>query len=148
VLANIGIHVQDRRNSRNAMEKQLTDKKILIKDPAGNIVEWEIQGTHLKESFFQKSVPFLSTTVAAIICFLNICPGLGTLLGSFAILFGSSSSFESKSKGFWIGVLTAVLQMITALLLIGWFWSIMHGVHFIQKAKECSKQPGKKENNN
>merc|ERR1712241_986068 len=75
-LANIGIHAQERRCSRQAVEKQLTDKTILIKDPDGNIVECEVLGSHLKESFMQKSVPILPPAVAGLMFFLNLCPGM------------------------------------------------------------------------
>merc|ERR1712241_740748 len=148
-LANIGIHAQERRCSRQAVEKQLTDKTILIKDPDGNIVECEVLGSHLKESFMQKSVPILPPAVAGLMFFLNLCPGLGTFIGAFTVLCGASTSYESKSKGFYIGLMTATLQLITAAVLVGWFWSLMsdtkwnvfscpliccfrHGVHFIQ----------------
>ena len=102
-LANIGIHAQERRCSRQAVEKQvslilnisnclvtiymiltnhflfqLTDKTILIKDPDGNIVECEVLGSHLKESFMQKSVPILPPAVAGLMFFLNLCPGVSS----------------------------------------------------------------------
>merc|ERR1712045_412483 len=113
-LANIGIHAQERRCSRQAVEKQ-------------------------------KSVPILPPAVAGLMFFLNLCPGLGTFIGAFTVLCGASTSYESKSKGFCIGLMTATLQLITAAVLVGWFWSLMHGVHFIQKGKEFNKRTPKAE---
>merc|ERR1711936_409877 len=86
LAVNSGIHVQERRDSRNAMEKQLTDKTILIKDPDGQVVQYEVLGTNFRESVFKKSVPILHPTLAFLFCLLNIVPGLGTFLGSFSIL--------------------------------------------------------------
>ena len=56
----------------------MTDKTILIKDPDGNIVECEVLGSHLKESFMQKSVPILPPAVAGLMFFLNLCPGVSS----------------------------------------------------------------------
>merc|ERR1712012_121588 len=139
-LANIGIHVQERRNSRHNVEKQLTDKTILIKDPEGNVVECEVLGTRMKESIFKKSVPILHPSLATLICFLNLIPGFGTFLVALSVFFGARTSFNNKAEGVGIGILTALLQLTTAFIIVGWFWSLMHGVYFIQKAKESKSQ--------
>ena len=70
--------------------------------------------------------------------------------------------YLSHNQGFCIGLMTATLQLITAAVLVGWFWSLMsdtkwnvfscpliccfrHGVHFIQKGKEFNKRTPKAE---
>ena len=54
---------------------QLTDKTILIKDPDGQVVQYEVLGTNFRESVFKKSVPILHPTLAFLFCLLNIVPG-------------------------------------------------------------------------
>merc|ERR1711936_1037212 len=95
-LTNIGIRVQERKNSRQALEQQLTDKTILMKDSDGNLVECEILSSRLKESLFQKSVPLLPPAVAGLLFFLNLCPGLGTFIGALVVVCGARTSFEKK----------------------------------------------------
>ena len=77
---------------------KLTDKTILMKDSDGNLVECEILSSRLKESIFQKSVPFLPAAFAGLLFFLNICPGLGTFIGALTVVFGAKTSFEKKEK--------------------------------------------------
>ena len=76
----------------------MTDKTILMKDPDGNLVECEILSSRLKETWFQKSVPFLPPVFAGLLFFLNICPGLGTFIGALAVVFGAKTTFDSKDK--------------------------------------------------
>ena len=53
----------------------------------------------------------------------------------------SNKHFSRKCfEGFLVGVGTAALQLLTSLVVFGWYWSIMHGVHFIQKANEFAKK--------
>lgn len=76
----------------------MTDKTILMKDPDGNLVECEILSSRLKETMFQKSVPFLPPVLAGLLFFLNICPGLGTFIGALTVAFGAKTTFDSKNK--------------------------------------------------
>ncbi len=76
----------------------MTDKTILMKGPDGNLVECEILSSRLKETMFQKSVPFLPPVLAGLLFFLNICPGLGTFIGALTVVFGAKTTFDSKNK--------------------------------------------------
>ena len=49
---------------------------MLVADPDGNMVEWEILSSHTKESIFQKSIPVLPPAAAAFFGFLNLVPGI------------------------------------------------------------------------
>ena len=48
---------------------------MLVADPDGKMVEWEILSSHTKESIFQKSIPVLPPAAAAFFGFLNLVPG-------------------------------------------------------------------------
>ena len=76
----------------------MTDKTILMKDSDGNLVECEIVSSRLKESMFQKSVPFLPPVIAGLLFFFNLCPGLGTFIGTLTVAFGAKTSFDQKNK--------------------------------------------------
>ena len=54
---------------------QLTDRTILIKDPSGQILPYEVVGSNLRESVFKKSVPILHPAIAVLFCLLNVFPG-------------------------------------------------------------------------
>ena len=69
-----------------------------MKDPDGNLVECEIISSRLKETMFQKSVPFLPPIFAGILFFLNICPGLGTFIGALTVVFGAKTTYDNKKK--------------------------------------------------
>ena len=101
-------------------------------------------------------------------------PGLGTLLAALTLLCGGRSSFDTNLEvrttgntlhvhahflllwvqGLLVGIGTAFLQAATAVIVVGWFWSIMwerlqywqlavfilllrHGIFFVRKASEA-----------
>ena len=58
----------------------------------------------------------------------------GTLLASIAILFGCNTEYGKNHwfKAFFICLCSAILQIITAIFVFGWVWSIMWGIVFIK----------------
>eukprot|EP00092_Neocalanus_flemingeri_P030475 GFUD01033081.1.p1 GENE.GFUD01033081.1~~GFUD01033081.1.p1 ORF type:complete len:122 (-),score=5.29 GFUD01033081.1:158-523(-) len=100
-------------------------------------VECEIMSTREKESLFKMSVPILHPFWAALFGFLNLVPGLGTFLGALTLMCFGRSSYETNLEGMLVGIGTAFLQAATSILIIGWFWSIMHGMYFIRKSQKA-----------
>jgi len=100
-------------------------------------VECEIVSTKEKESIFKMSVPILHPFWAAVFGFLNLFPGLGTFLGALTLICFGKSSFETNLEGLLVGIGTAFLQFVTSIFIIGWFWSIMHGMYFIRKGQQA-----------
>jgi hypothetical protein len=61
----------------------------------------------------------------------------GTLLASITILFGCNTEYGEKHwfKAFIICFCSAILQIVTAIFVFGWVWSIMWGIVFIKSNK-------------
>eukprot|EP00090_Calanus_glacialis_P003158 TRINITY_DN12292_c0_g1_i1.p1 TRINITY_DN12292_c0_g1~~TRINITY_DN12292_c0_g1_i1.p1 ORF type:complete len:128 (-),score=23.46 TRINITY_DN12292_c0_g1_i1:176-559(-) len=110
---------------------------MLIKGEDGEMIECEVISTTEKESSFQKSAPIINPTLAGLFCFLNLIPGLGTFLAAHTLLCGKKCSYTSPIKGYFVGLLAAFLQLISSALIIGWFWSLWHGVYIARKSNEA-----------
>jgi len=110
---------------------------MMVKGEDGEMIEVEIISTHEKQSIFQKSAPIMHPVIAFFFGFLNLAPGLGTFLAAFTLICCGRSSFETNLEGFLVGIGTAVLQLLTSVLLVGWLWSLMHGAYFVKKAYEA-----------
>merc|ERR1712123_512467 len=116
---------------------QMGDKGTMLVDG----VECVIMSTKEKESIFKMSVPILHPFWAALFGFLNLVPGLGALT---LMCFGRSS-FETNLEGLLVGIGTAFVQLLTSIFVIGWFWSLMHGMYFIRKSQQArSEKEGNK----
>merc|ERR1712059_164741 len=112
-------------------------RTMLVRSDSGTMLECEVVHTQEKETKFMKAAPILPHALACICCFLNLIPGLGTLLAAHTLLCGMKCSFTSPCKGYFVGVLTSLLQLASSLVLIGWIWSLMHGVYLVRKGNEA-----------
>lgn len=59
----------------------------------------------------------------------------GTLLASISILFGCRTEYGSDKwkRAFVISFCISLTQMVTAIFVLGWVWSIMWGINFIKR---------------
>lgn len=62
----------------------------------------------------------------------------GTLLSIIGILFGCKTEHDSKRKSSLISLLAALLQLITAPIIVGWIWSVLWGITFVNISSECT----------
>merc|ERR550519_1053605 len=116
----------------------------MVKGDDGEMMEVEIISTHEKQSMFQKSAPIMHPIIAFFFGFLNLVPGLGTFLASFTLICCGRSSFETNMEGLLVGIGTAFLQLVLAPLVIGWFWSLQHGVYFVKQAHKARDEKEEK----
>ena len=75
----------------------------------------------------EDSVTKCDKTIGLICLILNIIPftsGVGTMVSACA----NKGDFNGSALCF------GILQLLTAFLLVGWIWSIVHGVWIFQKA--------------
>lgn len=80
---------------------------------------------------YVSDVPKVSPFCSYICAFMNVVlPGSGTILASCY----SSSNYVSKTQ-----IIIGLHQFITALLIIGWIWSIYWGYLIVMKAKDDEK---------
>jgi len=95
----------------------------------------EILEVEEKPGVFRKALPVLPLPIAIILAVLSIVPGLGTFFAAFfSFCFPHASG--NKCKGFVINICAALLQVITAPIMVGWIWSCIWGMTMIQLARK------------
>ncbi|KAK6736762.1 hypothetical protein RB195_019451 [Necator americanus] len=86
---------------------------------------------------FRRAIPCMPLALAGICCFFNVfVPGLGTSISAFSVWCCSDPRCETKLNSFCTNLLAAFLQLITCPIIVGFIWSIIWGVLFIQIAQE------------
>jgi len=115
------------------MSKAETGKVYTSREAAelgGEILEVEE-----KPGVFRKALPVMPLVLAIPIAILSIVPGLGTFIAAFLSLCFPHAS-GGKCKGFWVNIAAALLQVITAPIMVGWIWSCIWGMTMIQLARK------------
>jgi len=98
----------------------------------------EILEVEEKPGVFRKALPVLPLPIAIILAVLSIVPGLGTFFAAFfSFCFPHASG--NKCKGFVINICAALLQVITAPIMVGWIWSCIWGMTMIQLARKLKR---------
>ncbi|PIC49685.1 hypothetical protein B9Z55_008212 [Caenorhabditis nigoni] len=86
--------------------------------------------------FFRAEIPIMPLTLAVFCCFLNmVVPGTGTFLSGISVMCCSDSRGSSKFRCLIVNTLAAILQFLLFPLLIGFVWSVIWGIMFIQIAR-------------
>ncbi|XP_037100405.1 protein stum homolog isoform X1 [Syngnathus acus] len=88
-----------------------------------------------KKGPLRAAIPTMPFPLAVICLFLNtFVPGLGTLVSAFAALCGARSELAAQ-RGvcciFWLNVAAALIQMATAVIMVGWIMSIFWGMDMV-----------------
>ena len=56
-------------------------------------------------------------------------------MSAFSVFYsGTSTRVKSKARAFAINVVVGLLQLATFVIIVGWIWSILWGMTFIQFA--------------
>ncbi|KAL8620258.1 hypothetical protein ACOMHN_064548 [Nucella lapillus] len=67
-----------------------------------------------------------------------------TFISAWTTLCGCKTRLGAPAKAFGLNLLSAFLQMVTFVLIVGWVWSIIWGMNFVQiamSAGEPQKHP-------
>ncbi|XP_011490193.1 protein stum homolog isoform X2 [Oryzias latipes] len=96
-----------------------------------------------KKGSLRAAIPTMPFPLAVICLFLNtFIPGLGTFLSAFTVLCGARSELISE-RGvccvFWLNVAAALIQIVTAVIMVGWIMSIFWGMDMVILAR-CRDQ--------
>ncbi|CAJ1077326.1 protein stum homolog [Xyrichtys novacula] len=88
-----------------------------------------------KKGPLRAAIPTMPFPVAVICLFLNtFIPGLGTFISAFTVLCGARSDLISE-RGlccvFWLNVAAALIQILTAVIMVGWIMSIFWGMDMV-----------------
>ncbi|KAK2150927.1 hypothetical protein LSH36_382g02001, partial [Paralvinella palmiformis] len=55
-----------------------------------------------------------------------------TLISAFTVFCCGSTKIDKPCRAFGLNLASAILQMLTFLLIVGWIWSIRWGMTFVQ----------------
>merc|ERR1719499_1564890 len=113
---------------------------ILHRGSDGAVRAVEVVGVRERESVFERACPVLPLPLAVFCLVLNLVPGTGTLAAALLNLCFGLKKLDSACWAFSIQVLTALLQVLTAPLLIGIVWSLGYGASLIRKNREFCAQ--------
>ncbi|TMS12051.1 protein stum homolog [Larimichthys crocea] len=88
-----------------------------------------------KKGPLRAAIPTMPFPMAVICLFLNtFIPGLGTFISAFTVLCGARSELISE-RGvccvFWLNVAAALIQILTAVIMVGWIMSIFWGMDMV-----------------
>lgn len=88
-----------------------------------------------KKGPLRAAIPTMPFPLAVICLFLNtFIPGLGTFISAFTVLCGAHSELISergKCCVFWLNVAAALIQIVTAVIMVGWIMSIFWGMDMV-----------------
>uniref|UniRef100_A0A3Q3MG83 Stum, mechanosensory transduction mediator homolog n=1 Tax=Mastacembelus armatus TaxID=205130 RepID=A0A3Q3MG83_9TELE len=93
-----------------------------------------------KKGPLRAAIPTMPFPLAVICLFLNtFIPGLGTFISAFTVLCGARSDLISE-RGvccvFWLNVAAALIQVLTAVIMVGWIMSIFWGMDMVILASQ------------
>uniref|UniRef100_A0A3P9PBB8 Stum, mechanosensory transduction mediator homolog n=1 Tax=Poecilia reticulata TaxID=8081 RepID=A0A3P9PBB8_POERE len=99
-----------------------------------------------KKGPLRAAIPTMPFPVAVICLFLNtFIPGLGTFVSAFTVLCGARSELISE-RGvccvFWLNMAAALIQILTAVIMVGWIMSIFWGMDMVILAIVLGKKIG------
>ncbi|KAJ8009115.1 hypothetical protein DPEC_G00085500 [Dallia pectoralis] len=87
-----------------------------------------------KKGPLRAAIPYMPFPVAVICLFLNtFVPGLGTFVSAFTVLCGARTDLPDRHMCcvFWLNIAAAVIQIVTAIVMVGWIMSIFWGMDMV-----------------
>ncbi|XP_053503903.1 protein stum homolog isoform X1 [Ictalurus furcatus] len=105
------------------------DEKGVSSSTSGVVVQ-----VREKKGPLRAAIPYMPFPVAVICLFLNtFVPGLGTLISAFTVLCGARTDLPDKHVCcvFWLNIAAAFIQIITAVVMVGWIMSIFWGMDMV-----------------
>ncbi|MGH0170791.1 UNVERIFIED_CONTAM: hypothetical protein FKN15_059861 [Acipenser sinensis] len=87
-----------------------------------------------KKGPLRAAIPYMPFPVAVICLFLNtFVPGLGTFVSAFTVLCGAQTDLPNRHVCcvFWLNIAAAFIQILTAVVMVGWIMSIFWGMDMV-----------------
>ncbi|XP_006046142.1 protein stum homolog isoform X1 [Bubalus bubalis] len=94
-----------------------------------------------KKGPLRAAIPYMPFPVAVICLFLNtFVPGLGTFVSAFTVLCGARTDLPDRHVCcvFWLNIAAALIQILTAIVMVGWIMSIFWGMDMVILASRSS----------
>lgn len=124
-------------------ERRISASKMLqVPGAAGLLREDRDQIVEVteKHGILYNAIPSMPLSVAILCCIFNIIvPGLGTFVSAWTTLCGCKTGLGAPAKAFGLNILSAFLQMVSFVLIVGWVWSIIWGMNFVQISVSAGK---------
>ncbi|XP_053568771.1 protein stum homolog [Bombina bombina] len=92
-----------------------------------------------KKGTLRAAIPYMPFPVAVICLFLNtFVPGLGTFVSAFTVLCGARTDLPDRHMCcvFWLNIAAALIQILTAIVMVGWIMSIFWGMDMVIMASK------------
>ncbi|XP_037071925.1 protein stum homolog isoform X2 [Pollicipes pollicipes] len=132
LLQSAGIGIEKRRRSSTG-QYRIENNQVVYETDNGETERMEIVKIHEKHGSFRKAIPYMPMPVAITLCVLNvIAPSIGTFLSGLMCFCFGPSEYPSRGQTLAWSTLAGLLQLITLPIIVGWIWSIMWGVAFVQ----------------
>jgi hypothetical protein len=133
----------------------------------GNVNKYKIvkeessrEGKRKPDGFFRKAIPIMPKPLAILCCLFNIfIPGFGkffplkfflrilifhmntgTLISAFSVFCCAKHGYNSNIKSLLVNLLAFFLQLITAIVIFGWIWSIKYGLLFVNLSSKTNDE--------
>lgn len=101
------------------------------------VSKWEVLNIKEHHGPMRMAIPCMPLPLAIFCCILNVfLPGIGTLISSFTVFCGARTEYDTNWRAFGFNLLASILQLVTAIIVVGLIWSIMWGVIFINLAMD------------
>ncbi|XP_039197663.1 protein stum homolog isoform X1 [Crotalus tigris] len=87
-----------------------------------------------KKGPLRAAIPYMPFPVAVLCLFLNtFVPGLGTFVSAFTVLCGARTDLPDRHICcvFWLNIAAALIQILTAIVMVGWIMSIFWGMDMV-----------------
>ncbi|XP_044304203.1 protein stum homolog isoform X2 [Varanus komodoensis] len=87
-----------------------------------------------KKGPLRAAIPYMPFPVAVFCLFLNtFVPGLGTFVSAFTVLCGARTDLPDRHVCcvFWLNIAAALIQILTAIVMVGWIMSIFWGMDMV-----------------
>eukprot|EP00062_Callorhinchus_milii_P021124 gi/632977520/ref/XP_007905392.1/ PREDICTED: uncharacterized membrane protein C1orf95 homolog [Callorhinchus milii] len=87
-----------------------------------------------KKGRLRAAIPYMPFPLAVLCLFLNtFVPGLGTLVSAFMVLCGAKTDLPDWNVCcvFWLNIAAALIQILTAVVMVGWIMSIFWGMDMV-----------------
>ncbi|XP_078492007.1 protein stum homolog [Ciona intestinalis] len=104
----------------------------------GQIIE-----VHDKKGLFHAAIPIVPSCISWLCLLFNLfTPGIGTFIMAICALCGckTNSVKPNKCKDFALNILCGFLQLLLAIILVGWIWSIYWGINIVTIANETEER--------
>ncbi|XP_051881415.1 protein stum homolog [Pristis pectinata] len=87
-----------------------------------------------KKGRLRAAIPYMPFPLALFCLFLNtFIPGMGTFLSAFTVLCGAQTDLQNRHVccAFLLNVAAAFIQIVTAVVIVGWIMSIFWGMDMV-----------------